>query len=171
MATWTIPPEKMAEVPKELVADVRRVYAFDIFNNVVARTPVDTGAARQNWIVTLNDQTLEHTEKKENTLARTLRAGELTIVFAKGDDTIFIQNNAPYINMLEYGGYPKNPKHEGKSKLMFNKNKEGRLVSITGGDSKTVNGYSRQAPNGMVGVTLAKAASFFEKAVRTVRGW
>jgi hypothetical protein len=168
MATWTIPPEKMAEVPKELMADVRRVYALDIFNNVVARTPVDTGAARQNWLVTLNRETFE-TDPSKHKGQHGLATGQKVIDQAKGDDTIFIQNNIPYINMLEYGGWPKVPaKMERTKKLGLPK----RSRSFTDtGLSKTVNGFSRQAPNGMVGVTLAKAASFFEKAVKTVRGW
>ena len=64
------------------------------------------------------------------------------------EQTIYISNNLPYITKLEYGGYPKNPK---------------------GGSGKTVNGYSKQAPEGMVGVTLANNEAIFDSAVRSVR--
>jgi hypothetical protein len=191
VAEWTISPEKMAEVPKALIADVRRVYALEIFKRVVERTPVDTGNARSNWLVSVGEQSDEYnpatvTKRKitrgknkgvtvtkatpHQTFNKTMRAGDLGITFS-GDDTIYIQNNTPYIRKLEYGGYPKNPKHGGKTRLIFNKNNEGRLISITGGDPKTINGFSRQAPAGMVGVTMAKAQQLFEKAVATVKGW
>lgn len=66
---------------------------------------------------------------------------------AKGDETIYISNNLPYICMLEYGGYSKESK--------------------TG---KTVNGFSKQAPNGMVGVTMANYKKKIEEAVEE-SGW
>jgi hypothetical protein len=154
MAEWTISPEKMAEVPKALIADVRKVYAFDIFNNVVARTPVDTGAARQNWLVTLNSEDLSFDPSKHKGQHGAAKGGKI-IDNAKGDETIVIQNNAPYINMLEYGGYGK---REGDQFIPAN-------------TEKVINGFSRQAPAGMVGVTMAKAQQLFEKAVATVKGW
>ena len=67
---------------------------------------------------------------------------------AKDDESIFISNNLPYITTLEYGGYPKHPK---------------------GGKGKTVDGFSRQAPEGMVGVTLANNENIFNAAVRSVK--
>jgi hypothetical protein len=155
MAKWTIPPERMAEAQKELINDVRRVYAFEIFNNVVARTPVDTGAARQDWLVTLNSE--DHSfDPSKHKGQHGLSKGEKVIDNAKGDDTIFIQNNAPYINMLEYGGYGK-------------RDENGNLIEPSNGP-KTVNGFSRQAPHGMVGVTMAKAQQLFDKAVNAVKG-
>ena len=64
---------------------------------------------------------------------------------AQGDESYFITNNLPYITKLEDGGYPNPPKKP------------------TG---KTVNGYSRQAPNGMVAVTIAEVDNLFSAAVR-----
>ncbi|MDR1505640.1 MAG: hypothetical protein LBI67_00910 [Treponema sp.] len=171
MAEWTISPERMAGVPKEMINDVRKVYAFDIFNNVVARTPVHNddytkhgkkrkkqylgGATRQNWLVTLNSE--DHSFDPSKHKGQHGKAkGEKVIDSAKGDDTIFIQNNAPNINMLEYGGWPKLPKNGSYTDK---------------GESKTVNGFSREAPNGMIGVTMAKAQQLFEKAVNTVKSW
>jgi hypothetical protein len=82
---------------------------------------VDTGAARQGWANNIDE--------------------------ANGDQPIVIENNVPYIGMLEYGGYSTDSK--------------------TG---KTVNGYSRQAPHGMVGVTMANANQMFEKAAKAAGG-
>jgi hypothetical protein len=141
---------KMKDAPREAI----NAFAFKIFEGVVLKTPVDTGACRQNWLVTLNSETnaFDPSKKKGGQI---LTEGGNTIEVAKGDDKIFIQNNAPYVGMLEYGGYPNPPKKGGKSKK---------------GDPKTVGGYSRQAPNGMVGTTLAKADQLFDAAVKAVKG-
>ena len=64
-----------------------------------------------------------------------------------GDESIYISNNLPYIATLEYGGYPNPPKS---------------------GSGKTVNGFSKQAPKGMVGVTLANTDAIFLASVKEV---
>jgi hypothetical protein len=150
--------------PIENIEKVRRIYAFEIFRRVVERTPVDTGAARQNWNVTLNQEDASYDlDKKKG--GRVMHDGQKAIESAKGDDTIIIQNSVPYITKLEYGGYPNPPRHGGKTKEYTRK--DGTKV---GGLSKTVNGFSRQAPNGMVGVVLAQAERLFMAAVNAVKG-
>jgi hypothetical protein len=151
MGQWSLIPGRWEAISKEKIQKARRMFASELLRRVVRRTPVDTGAARQNWLVTLNDESHEF---KENSAENAINAGQKIIKQAKGDDTIIIQNNAPYINMLEYGGYPKNPKHNG-----FNAK----------GFSKTKDGFSRQAPNGMVGVTMIEANEIFDAVARKVK--
>jgi len=140
---------KMKNAPREVI----NAFAFKVFEGVVLKTPVDTGACRQNWLVTLNTETDAKDENK--TSGNVLADGGGVIQNANGDDKIFIQNNLPYAPVLEYGGYPNPPKHSGKTKT---------------GLSKTINGFSRQAPNGMVGLTLAKANQMFDAAVNAMKG-
>ena len=45
--------------------------------------------------------------------------------------------------------------------------KGSRLVRLM--DRKTVNGYSKQAPKGMLGLTVAEASKVLEQAVRMVK--
>jgi hypothetical protein len=143
---------------------------------VVERTPVDSGNARSNWLVAIGEATDEYNPasvtkrnitrgknkgktvtktKLHQTLGRTMKAGGLGITFS-GDDTIVIFNNTPYIRKLEYGGYGK-----------YDEN--GNLIQPSNGP-KTINGFSRQAPQGMVGVTMAQAGQIFQAAVNAVKG-
>lgn len=125
------------------IKDVRKNYAFALYSSIVKKTPVDTGRARGNWNITVgHDDTLESTR----TRPQFKNVDEVPKV--EGDETIYISNNLPYITTLEYGGYPKNPK---------------------GGNGKTVNGYSKQAPEGMVGLTLANNENIFNAALRSVK--
>jgi len=140
---------KMKDAPREAI----NAFAFKVFESVTMKTPVDTGAARQNWLVTLNAETDECDENK--TTGNVLADGGAVIQGAKGDDRILIQNNLPYVKTLEFGLFPNPPKKGGVTKT---------------GLPKTVGGFSRQAPHGMVGATLAKADQLFDKAVEAVKG-
>ena len=161
---------KMKDVPKDAV----KIFAFSIFSRVVMRTPVDTGAARQNWLVTLNGETTECDLSKRKG-GRVVSAGAKIIESAKGDDKIYIQNNLPYIRMLEYGGYGK---AKGQGKSLMGKKRE----RMPNGDSPpaekqksekqskiTADGHSLQAPHGMVGLVLSKANELWEKAVQAAK--
>ena len=135
---------KYAKKKKVEIKKVRKNYAFALYSSIVKKTPVDTGRARGNWNITVgHDDTLP----KENTVPQFKSVEEVPKV--EGDETIYISNNLPYITKLEYGGYPNPPKK---------------------GSGKTINGYSKQAPQGMVGVTLANNENIFESAVRSVKG-
>ena len=134
---------KYAKKKKVEIKKIRKNYAFALYSSIVKKTPVDTGRARGNWNITVgHDDILP----KENTVPQFKSVEEVPKV--EGDESIFISNNLPYITKLEYGGYPNPPKK---------------------GSGKTRNGYSKQAPQGMVGVTLANNENIFESAVRSVK--
>ena len=135
---------KYVKKTKTEISEVRTAYAYALYSSIVRKTPVDTGRARANWNISAGRP---DTSVTENT--RTSPKPKTAIPNPEGDESIFISNNLPYIETLEYGGYPKNPK---------------------GGNGKTINGYSKQAPEGMVGVTLANNENIFNAAVRAVKG-
>lgn len=135
---------KYVKKTKTQISEVRTSYAYALYSSIVRKTPVDTGRARANWNISAGRP---DTSVTENT--RTTPKPKTAMPNPEGDESIFISNNLPYIETLEYGGYPKNPK---------------------GGNGKTINGYSKQAPEGMVGVTLANNENIFNAAVRAVKG-
>lgn len=165
---------KMKDAPREAI----NIFAFSVFNRVVMRTPVDTGAARQNWLVTINSETTE-CEQTKGKGGRVISDGAKVIESAKGDDKIYIQNNLPYIRMLEYGGYGK---AKGQGKSLIGRKFPGRNANQNGDSppvekqktekqSKiTAEGFSLQAPHGMVGLVLSKANELWEKAVQVAKG-
>ena len=144
MAQWTMDLNKYVKKTKTQISEVRTSYAYALYSSIVRKTPVDTGRARANWNISAGRP---DTSVTENT--RTTPKPKTAMPNPEGDESIFISNNLPYIETLEYGGYPKNPK---------------------GGNGKTINGYSKQAPEGMIGVTLANNENIFNAAVRAVKG-
>jgi hypothetical protein len=167
---------KMKDVPRKAI----NTASFKLFSDIVLRTPVDTGQARSNWLVSINEEdqstigaevkvkkikkrkgenagkvVTKRTVKLERGANDTIRAGQYATLFAEGDDTIIIQNNLPYITTLEFGGYPQNPVRGGETKT---------------GLPKTVNGFSRQAPAGMCGLALQKFEKHLEAAIKESGG-
>jgi hypothetical protein len=140
MAQWSVNLEKYAAAKKKGIKSVRRIFAFNCYSHIVMRTPVDSGRARGNWNVSVGTPDNSTSEKTSPQYSFPDQVPE-----ANGDESMFVTNNLPYIRKLEYGGYPKQPKKP------------------TG---KTVNGYSRQAPNGMVGITVAEVDNLFSAAVQ-----
>ena len=116
--------------------DVKGVYLAGM-KNIVQGTPADKGRARNNWFLTVGVPS-----NKTTTSASVGGGGSLSqasklpkIVLGK---KIFFTNNLPYINILEYGGYP-SPVEKGS---YIKKSKSYEILSV--------NGYSKQAPTGWV---------------------
>tara|TARA_R110000744_G_scaffold121562_1_gene226296 strand:- start:10794 stop:11219 length:426 start_codon:yes stop_codon:yes gene_type:complete len=109
--------------------DVRGVY-FSGLSAVIKQTPVDEGRARNNWFLTegvASDQaTTSNSDSGSNSFSQ-LNSIPKNVL----DKKIYFTNNLPYIEVLEYGGYP-------------NPNK----------GIKTAGGFSKQAPSGWVRKTL-----------------
>lgn len=131
----------------ELDRQARKV-AIEVFRGVILKTPVDTGRARGNWQVGAKpaagvvDKLDKAGQGAIGDAIKELRPG----VFRKGGE-LWLVNNLPYIRHLEYGLYP-NPPAVGSQK----RGEDAPTVH-------TVNGYSKQAPRGMVRVTLREVAS------------
>jgi hypothetical protein len=123
--------------------DIKGVY-FSGLRTIIKATPVDEGRARNNWFLT------EGMPSKSSGGAEDKSAsGSLSRLTAMPKDIfnkkIYFTNNLPYIETLEYGGYP-NP---------------------SGGD-KTIAGYSKQltpfkSPKGWVRATLVSMANKVRK--------
>ena len=146
MAHWSIPFDKLAKKVGADIEIVVRAAALTVFSDVVIRSPEDTGRFRQNWNLaynvmneTITDETSHGFQGKIDAIRRELLTMPIGGVF-------WLTNSLPYALVLEYGLYPNPPKR------------------YTG---KTKNGYSKQAPHGMVRIA---ARNFAENVDRAVNG-
>lgn len=110
---------------------------FKAVSMIIKRTPVDEGRARGNWQATIGAPTKAPTPKQDKSGQPTISAAQNVINAMEMGQTFYLTNNLPYIEVLEFGGYPNPPK---------------------GGQGKTANGFSRKAPQGMVRITLTEIA-------------
>lgn len=80
--------------------------AFDIFADVVAGTPVDTGRAMNNWMISVGNPSRSTTDKggnKASVKAAKRSAADAELAQVRPFDTVWISNNLPYITFLEEG--------------------------------------------------------------------
>ena len=121
---------------------IRSKVILDIGRGTILKTPVDKGHARGSWQFT-TDQPADNDVGREADVAMTEMAG---IAAGAGIEVpVYMSNLAPYIRKLEYGGYPKKPK---------------------GGEGKTSGGFSTQAPEGMLRITIAEFDSIVRLATK-----
>jgi len=149
-------------LPASKVAIVVKRTALDALRRIVRRTPVDTGRARGNWQVSLGEPAIGEVPFAygpiDSKASGTIEKGKIVInTVGLGGGTgqlppiVWITNNVPYILVLEEGGFV--PSDPGPSKDP-RKGREGRVL-VSGG-------YSVQAPNGMVAVTLQELLTQFD---------
>jgi hypothetical protein len=86
----------------ESIDETVRKVALAIDRDVVMSTPVDTGRARGNWIVTLNSPASGYNWNRFGADVAIAQAGQVIAGYKSGD-TIYITNNLPYIIPLNRG--------------------------------------------------------------------
>ena len=126
----------------------------DISSKVIQRTPVDTGRARGNWQPSIGNPITNTTDETDKSGRDTAANAENTAKEAPGN-IFYLMNNLPYIGVLEYGRYPNPPK---RGTLIR------KSVSATT-EQRSSAGFSKQAPQGMVRVTVQEFEQALAKAV------
>lgn len=120
-----------------------KITAIKVWGDIIMATPVDSGRARGNWFVGLSvsDQTSEGSKNKGPGFV----AKELPEDLVK--QKVFLYNNLPYINKLEFGGYSQ---------------------GLGSTDKTNSQGFSKQAPQGMVRVSLLNWGPTLQKVFKAV---
>ncbi len=122
--------------------NVRGVYLAGL-KNIVQETPADTGRARNNWFLSVGVPS-----SKITTSATVGGGGSLSQASKMPKQVlgkkIFFTNNLPYINTLEFGGFPKPVKKGSRINGKYQK--------------LSRNGYSLQAPRGWVRIAVMRMA-------------
>lgn len=124
-------------------ADLRKVIrsiSLEAFSRIIKKTPVDTGRARQNWFCTLDKPSKEVTNDTSKDAGAVITDASKTVKKYDLKNKLYLSNNVPYIQVLENGTYPD-------------------------GD-KTEEGYSKQAPEGMVKITMAEMDAIIKDAFK-----
>jgi len=141
VATFSIPMAQLAEKMKEDLNTVVRKATLNTFSAVAKRTPVDTGRLRGNW--NASQGTINTSTTPTAAAARAMVEAERAASFEPGGVAYFA-NSLPYARVVEYGEYPNPPKK---------------------GKGKTVGGFSKRSPQGMVRVTAAEFNDYVQRAI------
>lgn len=116
---------------------------FELTRRVVRKSPVDTGRFRSNWLASTrmpkSYYVFDESTDEKQIASRALP--EITKAIRTGQ-SYFLVNNLPYARVIEYGLY-KNPVKRGT------KNRKTGVYEI-----RSSGGFSRQAPAGVVRITV-----------------
>lgn len=124
---------KLCEKAGDKAELVVRKVALDMGGSLIDMSPVDTGRFKNNWVTSVGYKSVAAVGS-----AKTGGDGSIYMLrdvigrWKVGDKSIFITNNLPYAQKLEYG-------------------------------------YSKQAPNGMVRITVQRFEEAVAKAAREVK--
>jgi hypothetical protein len=139
--TLTVDLNKILNKSMTNASQIARAIAIELETRVVQKSPVDTGRLRGNWNVGINAPNMAEQGADISGMESNARALGALSNFKLGD-SIFITNNLPYTHKLEFGLY--------------------------GDGDKTVNGYSKQAPQGFIRITYQEVMSALENIGRKV---
>ena len=115
-----------------------RKIALEIYGKIDLNTPVDEGTLRFNWQGGAGSPPSGTLSGEGSAASRIL--GDVKAWVPYDGNPFWIVNNLIYAPVIEYGLYPNPPKK---------------------GKGKTINGYSTQAPAGMVGIVVAEYGGTF----------
>lgn len=118
-----------------------RAVTTKLFNSIVLASPVDTGRFRGNWQISYDAPILTETDRLDPTGAAAV--ADIAAVLQPKAGRAYLTNNLPYAEVIEFGGYP--------DPVL-----RGTWVKGQGYVIKSVGGYSKQAPVGMVRVNMTR---------------
>lgn len=100
---WSTPPSLFSGLVKDELSKRVRVIAMAMLNEIVLRSPVDTGRFRGNNIVSVGAPVYTSTVNVDPTGAETINQGLSAMTGLEPFTQVFIQNNLPYAVPLEDG--------------------------------------------------------------------
>lgn len=100
---WSAPPSLFAGVVEEALTQRVRVIALAMLNEIVLRSPVDTGRFRGNNIVSVGSPVRVPVEALDKSGGATIQRGLSAVTGLEPYTQVFIQNNLPYAESLERG--------------------------------------------------------------------
>lgn len=98
--------EKEGKDVKSSLEKVVRRFIFEIFENTVYNTPVDTGVLRASWGISLNKEDNNYNPESTNISQALQQTEKLNQNIA---DSYYIFNNKDYAEKIEYGSSRKAP--------------------------------------------------------------
>lgn len=101
--SFSLQIEKWTEETQKRVTLAVRKIALDVFERIILKSPVDTGRFRGNWQVQIGSIPTGTLEIDDKSGQVTLAKAQAEVLGVKAGDTIFLINNLPYAQRLEYG--------------------------------------------------------------------
>jgi len=103
-ANWTFSPSEFGAVTEAAAERVTREIVLTLIGELTVHNPVDTGRSKGNWFTTIEQPHRGYSWNRYSPGGElTRRNAEVTMNRFTLGNTIWIANNLPYIEFLEYG--------------------------------------------------------------------
>jgi hypothetical protein len=89
----------------EKIERIRRAIGLKLISAIIMDTPVKSGRARASWQTSLNSPITSEVDRTN--VEEALSNLREVLEEVKGDDTIFVRSNLPYIIRLEFESWSK----------------------------------------------------------------
>lgn len=102
-SNFTLDLSKITQKAKGRIDLVTQKVTFDLFSSVILKSPVKSGRFRGNWIASVNSYgtlTVDIEDKTGSDATREMGGVALT---TPAGNIVFMVNNLPYAQRLEYG--------------------------------------------------------------------
>ncbi len=139
MADISTLPDLVARLAEKRLVDFDKQYkaiGIKLFSGVIKSSPVDTGRFKDNWFATV-DRPSDYVFGGDSGIDSESQAAKTVKKWKVGKQPIYLTNNLPYSNVIEYGGYSTGSAGQTGSKV-------------------TSHGYSKQAPSGVVRASMRR---------------
>lgn len=87
--------QKYSDVLTKRITNVKRDYAYTLWNNLYQETPKRTGAAAASWNVSLDTPNYSFDPNKTS--------NSFSLTITNIDSKVFLATGCPYMNRLNYG--------------------------------------------------------------------
>lgn len=161
----------LSALPGDLQADVdkaHRLIGIAALQKVVLKTPVDLGEARGGWQAAIGQPSDAATANPDPTGASAIANGLTVYAGVRGYVRSFITNGVPHAVVLDLGGYlPPNPSNDPEALARRASGRtpaqraRGQQIGGHPGTTFVSGGYSLQAPQGMVAVSVEELRQEF----------
>jgi len=163
LAQFNLEMRKLGKtIPEEELLTVQKKMTFDGLSRIINRTPVDTGRARGNWQVTINEKPRGELDIEDKSGAAAMAAGIATGATIPPFAIVYIANNVSYIEVLERGRHlAEIPEHERGPFDRVTKRGVEHVRKHRVSAHRAMRG-SERAPAGMVGLTFEELLQIFK---------
>ena len=103
LGTFEIDIQRFVDKAKGNLALVVRYVALDLFSRIIAKSPVSTGRFKGNWQVAIGSVPAGTLEICDKDGSATIERAQAAMLGLKAGDVVYLVNNLPYANRLEFG--------------------------------------------------------------------
>lgn len=129
---WTLDPSEFSKMIESDLTERQRAIALTALTGIVYQSPVDKGVFRGSHNLSIGQPDYNYNPNNaDKTGQATISKGISKLNGLVPFTTVYIQTNAPQAMKIEYGTFTEKPE-----------------------TVKTINGYSKQAPKGLYGLTF-----------------